>query len=111
MKTLIIFMVLLLATSAYSAPRLVTDPVDPATCGGTNQPTCPVSATCYEDGVEFVTEHPVETDMSINVDLADRPAGVHKYTCIYHDEFGGLSLQSNPTQLGSAAPQGLRLSP
>jgi hypothetical protein len=111
MKFLCFLLITFFALPAMAAPFLVSDPVDPATCGGDGQNNCPVFASCYEDGQEFVTNHPLETDMSIRVDLAGRPSGIHEYTCIYFDEFGGLSLQSNPTRLGSAPPQNLRLTP
>lgn len=104
-------MFLVFPTTVFAAPYLVSDPVDPASCGGTDQPTCPVSFTVYEDGTAIANEIAVEADMSIKFDLDGRPPGNHRYTAIYHDEFGGISLVSNPTQLGPLAPSGMRLSP
>lgn len=111
MRWLIILLMILFSTSTYAAPFLICDAVDPEACGSTDQPPCPVSATVYEDGEVIASEIPLQTDMSIRYDLAGRPPGTHRYTTIYHDAFGGLSLQSNPTRLGPVEPQNTRLSP
>ena len=110
-KLILAIAILAMAVSVSAAPLLVSDPVDPATCGGVEQPTCPTMATIYEDDVIIAQDVPVEADMSINYDLAGRPPGVHKYKAIYQDALGGLSLESNPTMLGSESPKNLRLTP
>ncbi len=110
-----------ISTLAFSAPFIVSDPVDPATCGGADQPNCPVSYTLYEqtrqpdgtygDQVAIATGQAVEPDMSIRFDAQGRPAGNHRYTAVYLDSVGGVSVLSNPTQLGPLEPQGLKLTP
>ena len=110
MKKLILA-ILLIPSIAAGAPFLVSDPVDPATCGSGELPNCPTMATIYEDDVIIAQDVPVEADMSIRYDLAGRSAGVHKYKAIYQDALGGLSLESNPTMLGSDEPKNLRLTP
>ena len=110
-KLFLILAILAMAVSVSAAPFLVSDPVDPSTCGSGELPNCPTMATIYEDDVIIAQDVPVEADMSINYDLAGRPAGVHKYKAIYQDAVGGLSLESNPTMLGSDEPKNLRLTP
>jgi hypothetical protein len=116
MKKLILLM-LLIPSIAFSA-RLTTDPVDPTTCGGDEQPTCPTTATIYRytdttytDGVIVAEDIPLEADMSLDYNLVDEPAGVNYYKAFHKDAHGGSSKLSNPTVLGSSAPQNLRLSP
>ena len=110
-KLFLVLAILVMAVSVSAAPFLVCDPVDPATCGTGELPNCPTMVTIYEDDVIIAQDVPVEADMSISYDLVDRPPGVHKYKAIYQDALGGLSLESNPTMLGSESPKNLRLTP
>lgn len=119
----ILLWILLVSTSAIAAPFLVSDPVDPATCGGTDQPTCPVKATIYYQkatsynpivwGPQTLLEKdwPLEADMSLNYDLIDLSPGVYKFTSVATDGSGGKSVLSNPTMLGPKPLEGTKTIP
>lgn len=124
MKILITVLTILCFTSmAFAAPHLRSDAIDPATCGATDQPPCPVSATIEQQTavslsplswgppVTIATEMPLESDMSIRYDLNGISPGVYRFRAIHHDAFGGVSVLSDPTTLGPAPPSSLNVIP
>lgn len=95
---------------AHAAPFLTVEPMTEV-CGEEGQYPCPTYATCYDNDEILATEIPLDDNHVFRYDLKDVKPGKHEFKCIYHDPYGGISLQSNPIRLGPQRPTGLKVIP